>query len=86
MIKLNVQLNRKIKLKNKACSPAKGTVLNFNLLLITEKNSNEKNNEKENNTKKETVGNPTAITKKNNRSPNPKVFCKDSFNLNLAYK
>lgn len=64
---------------NKACNPAKGTVLYFRLDLIARKNKSEKINENVNSTRKVPVENPMASTIKNSISPRPRVCCNDFF-------
>ena len=70
---------------NKACNPAKGTVLSVELFFNKKYNTIVNKTENENNTKKVAVGNPIASIRKKSTSPNPKVLLKGFFSTILEY-
>ncbi len=75
-----------IKKKNKACNPAKGTVLIFKIGFKSRNKTKANNKENENNKIKVIEGKLMAIPKKNKMSPKPKASLNFIFNFKLVYR
>ena len=72
--------------KKRLKQPARGTVFCFDLFFIKRCNINEKIKPNTNNTKNEILEKVKANAKNNKASPSPKVFDREVFSFNLAYK
>ncbi len=83
---MNAKFRNKIRHKNRACKPARGTVECLRLFFSTKNTKSAKIKEQLNSTKKVGVGKPTAKTTKNSISPKPMAEKKVCLSLNLVYK